>query len=260
MDEHILPAVRANVFEIPTHPRIEYEGLGLKYLHSNVSLMLEVARKHNGVAYGGYVRDVVTRILANNFDSVSTKDVDIWFRDSTSRDSFILEYRSLLRDVIPTTFNHPSEGTNSIVMGLFDTYQSFLIYVDCVVSNVFPVYDLDVNYLTFDVSNGKLTAMSQYNLCDILNNIRNKECVPTSVCMDFLTKELSQSATQEQRGLAMKIRKRVIERFVIGGWSLKHSNGTPFTLSCRCCCPSLASNCKRQPHYEHSLTITKAPK
>lgn len=214
------------------YPRITYEEFGLKYLHSNVFTMLVDAHQYGGVAYGGYVRDIITKVTTNDFSAVSTKDVDIWFKDKEKRNNFVDRALSTGRARMVTNRDRASLGTNSVVLGLFDIWDSFLIYVDCVFSTIFPVYDLDVNHLTFNTSTGKISAMGMYSLPNLLKNISNKVCVPTRTCYSMLTNDCSDFDIECYQMLATKIRRRVMKRFVAEGWTIKDNRGAVLELKC----------------------------
>lgn len=126
-----------------------YEGLGLKYLHTEVVEMLKIAAGYGGEAFGGYVRDVVTKIRCNDFSPTKVKDVDIWFKTEKDRDQFV----TVCNKLIPSEYCNGiarSDGFGVVQHILQDRYGDPLIWVDTVVSSVFPVWDLSVNFLVYD--------------------------------------------------------------------------------------------------------------
>lgn len=153
--------------------RIVY-GDEMKYLHSQVTDVLKIAAGYGGVPFGGYVRDVVTKVIAYDYSSTEVKDLDIWFKTSDKRDSFVYDIQGRL-----TIMN----GLESMNYLLKDESGDALIWIDLVVSNEFPGNDFDVNMLSWDCRTNKIISHSYDSVSNIIKNIRKKRAQITDSYM-----------------------------------------------------------------------------
>lgn len=192
-----------------------YSQEGLKYLFIQVQDLLLVAQKHNGYAYGGYVRDVVTKIVCYDFTKTEVKDVDIWFLKEKDRTNFLAEVKTLMQPIHP---HENSVGCDAEVYLLVDGFGDKLIYVDLVVSPTFPVTDFDVNTLVWNPLTRKIISQGSGSVTEILQNILEKK----AEVENKYEKILFSSDHHSDKANAAK--KRVQRRFLDKGWTLTINN------------------------------------
>lgn len=72
------------------------KGLELKIVLEEINKMLIVAAKHDGWVFGGYVRDVIVPLQKDKIDSISFKNIDLWFKNQINFNNFYLEMRGKL--------------------------------------------------------------------------------------------------------------------------------------------------------------------
>lgn len=186
-----------------------YSEEGLKYLFTNVREVLLIAEKHNGIAFGGYVRVVVTKVANNNFSETEVKDVDIWFKNDRERKDFVEEAKKSgkLQDSGVSCYGSGGFKVQDCLV-LRDFFDTDLIYVDTVVSEKFPVNDFDVNDLIWFPKSDRIDAYTG-DKKQILASIKNKKAELKPAYKTLL----------ESSGEA-GARARVCERFIGKGWML----------------------------------------
>jgi hypothetical protein len=209
-----------------------YEGIGLKYLHSQVLELLKVASRYEGNAYGGYVRDVITKIRYNDFSSTLVKDLDIWFKTETDRDNFISHFNCY--KLVPAGYNDGSEksvcrsdGCGVINYLLKDQYGDNLILVDTVVCPVFPVWDFSVNFLLYDYSRDILRCMGDRELTKTLVDIRNHKAILSKDAEHILTYKRSKQITIRNHNMDISIDGFItrVQKFIKNGWIIESNTG-----------------------------------
>ena len=218
--------------------RATFSDFSLKYLHSQVMDLLKIASKHGGMAYGGYVRDVIVRVQAGDFSEVSVKDVDIWFKSEDNRRGFIEEYirekgRYIFASTNETSQGVTSMGANRIQHALYDNYGDMLLYVDLIVYEVFPVWDLSVNQVMYDYSTNRIVTNFPHNVSTILKNIREKTAVLDQRAVDLLTDSKSKHTVvivSIDNDHIIEVyrdtfRKRIADRFIANGWTIYTETG-----------------------------------
>lgn len=188
-----------------------YSGIELKYLHEFVTNILTIAHGYEGVAFGGYVRDVIPKILAQNFDEVEVKDLDIWFRTEDGRDGFVKAACKYLTKGIKTS-SSAGEGLLVENYGIKDSYGEPLLWTDLVVSETFPVNDFNINMLTWDVVNKCFTTHSTESVPEILAYINKKRAI---ISEKYLA--LVQSNKHSYKC-------RLYMRFLSKGWRIFYKN------------------------------------
>jgi hypothetical protein len=211
-----------------------YEGIGLKYLHSQVLRLLKVASVHGGRAFGGYVRDVITKVKCNDFSKTKVKDLDIWFKTEEERNEFTSNMDgNVLFDTGYSGYigQQSSDGLKVIKYILKDDFGDNLILVDTVVCPVFPVWDLSVNFLLYDYNKNTLNCMGNNGLTNTLSNIRNRKAVLTYDAKKIVDNRENGDVYIQNHKLnvchfAFTHR---LEKFIENGWTIETSDGRTVT-------------------------------
>jgi hypothetical protein len=209
-----------------------YEGIGLKYLHSQVLRLLKTAAIYQGKAYGGYVRDVISRVRCNDFFATKVKDLDIWFKTEKDRNEFISNCNEDI--LVKTGYNESqekvlfsSDGLGVIQYLLKDDFGDNLILVDLVVCPVFPVWDLSVNFILYDYDRDNLISIGYNGLTDTLNNIRKRKAILSYEAENVI--RYKKNTTVSIQGHELKIDpngfSRRIEKFIKNGWLIETKDG-----------------------------------
>ena len=191
-----------------------YADEGLKYLFERVNELLRNASEYNGIVYGGYVRDVVSKVVRYDFSATEVKDVDIWFREERDREQFIDD--ALRRGFIKRNNGGGppnSAGADDVQCYLLvDSFGDTLLWVDLTVSQTHPVNDFDVNFLSWNPIIDKLTSLSYLGVTEILRSIQAKQAE--------LTEDYYYLLFSERSWKAQTARMRVLSRFLTKGWTL----------------------------------------
>lgn len=119
---------------------------------------LVIANKYDGVAFGGYVRDVILPRSEIPNCPVAFKDVDLWFKTRCSANRFVNHIR-VKYDFIEKSEHNAEAGKNGYTFGRTHYHLTHkrepslkIAWFDIVVSEVFPVNDFDVNCLVYSAS------------------------------------------------------------------------------------------------------------
>lgn len=138
---------------------------------------IDVASKHDGRVFGGYVRNVLVPASFNK-KSPGFKDVDLWFKNINDAEAFEFEMGTKLEILKFTDRYNNQEGQ---VVYPFDRQQFMLmdhkksvVIIDVIVSEKMPVNDLDVNQLTYSTTKGWVSynnAPSWTLQCHINNKV-----------------------------------------------------------------------------------------
>jgi len=125
-----------------------YEGNKVRELYNIAMNVLEIADRYNGICYGGFVRDILSRCINEVIvlpDSVIVGDIDIWFKSEKDRDGFVME--------LPKnnfTISNCSDVGDGVTYSLTSLNCECVVSLDLVVSESFPAFDSVVNYLVYD--------------------------------------------------------------------------------------------------------------
>jgi hypothetical protein len=175
---------------------------------------IKIASNYNGKVFGGYLRDVIIPKTIKHMDQCSFKDVDFWFKNSHDSDSFIDQ----ISDIYNFKVQHQSSVDNNLPYK-FNRKQYYLyinnycLLFDIIISELFPVDDFNVNFLTYSYKNDKELIECQSKLFEkdeLINYIYQKQMIilPTYI------KRLLNDKSHINR----------VDRFIHGGWTIKYEN------------------------------------
>ena len=114
-------------------------------------IIFNIASENNGKVFGGYVRDVLIPCEVDPLCNVSFNDIDIWFETELEANIFINDINDNfdLRE-IPKMEIKPGVVHYAFGRQQYHLYQDnkCILWIDVVISDMIPVDDFDVNYLT----------------------------------------------------------------------------------------------------------------
>lgn len=190
--------------------------------------VIEIAFRHNGRVFGGFLRDVMVPRLSDTTCRVSFKDVDLWFTSEQDAERFINEMND--------EFIHKSEYDLELENETkypFKKKQYHYIFqgkcvawFDVIVSESFPVNDLNVNMLSFGRSDNinyiyyafgnkySFKSHSNETISELIQFIENKEAVILEPYQKIL---MSKQYSSGQRAYCRRLEGRFLER----GWKIK---------------------------------------
>ena len=204
----------------------------LKYaVFNDINRMIVLAQKYNGKVFGGYVRDVIAKILlGEEYTSLHFKDVDLWFRKQEDVDAFLKEAGTRLR-FNPTASVEMTKDMYGFLRKqyFFEVNGTCLTWFDIIISEEFPVNDFDVNMLTATVTFNKKKFNWDYNpvsmdksntVVSLLALINKKKAT--------MTKEYQELLVQPR--FKMSRTERVKKRFLKRGWTITNFDGSKFVM------------------------------
>ncbi len=166
----------------------KYSGPGVKYLFDGAQQLLMSANKHGGVAFGEFVRKVITKTLSQNFSEVSVGTLHIMFESEGQIDSFLREGQPLTYVGAKSQRIRCSiKGYEYIQFNLEDKYGDKLIGVQLITKHDFFPFDLDVETLCWNPITRKLYHSSHLSVSSTLDNIRNNTILMSGSLRDILT-------------------------------------------------------------------------
>lgn len=125
-----------------------------------INKCIEVASHSKGKVFGGYVRDVLVPRENKYRGHVTFKDVDLWFTDRKSADTFITSMGHILT-IIPESvvisapqYPFPRTQYNLVI------HNTKIAVIDVIISKDIPVDDFNVNKLAYFYDNGVLQSLS----------------------------------------------------------------------------------------------------
>lgn len=185
-----------------------YSGNSLKHLHSQVRQVIELAGTFGGIPFGGYVKDVVVKVVSYDYSETQVNDLDLWFTSVAGRASFVSD---LTNKLVTTRNRKPSLfGALDVESYLLkDNQGDALIYVDLVVSSTFPGNDFNVNMLSWDCKTEKFDTNSEESVSSVIECIRKKRAVITEDFFERLNKDKC-------------CRVRMYNKFLSKGWRVFH--------------------------------------
>lgn len=119
-------------------------------IYYHTELLIKSAAQNNGVAFGGYVRDIVVplKYLNKTLYRCDFKNLDLWFTSQDDVDKFVKEC-NLTVNIGFGDSHYPIKKKS-----YFTEYNNGKgILVDIVVSDFYPVCDFSVNLLSYDGEN-----------------------------------------------------------------------------------------------------------
>jgi len=120
---------------------------------------------YDGKVFGEYVREVVVPRMKNPTCDVRFNSVDIWFKNETNKNNFINYYPQFKEE---TNFSGNIDITVLKQLYCF-IYRGIPIKFNIVVDIWFPIYDFDVNSLTYSYVND--TAIVESNIPTFENKL-----------------------------------------------------------------------------------------
>ena len=126
-----------------------------EYVLTRVFACLNIAGKHDGRVFGGFVRNVVVPRMQNPNCPVKFKDVDLWFQTQAAADAFVAEMGA--KFVEAHSFNiAPGNPIYKFARKQYHLREDGICvaWIDVIVSDKLPVNDFNVNELTVIYRNG----------------------------------------------------------------------------------------------------------
>lgn len=184
-----------------------------------VDNIIHLANKFEGKVFGGYVRDIILGNKINPIIGEDFKDIDIWFISQEHADYFIdsLKTNYIVKstgfDVEPGTVDY-TFARKQYAIQLTESYD---LWIDVVVSEIFPVDDFDVNCFVY--YNGAISCQNK-NLDEeqVLTNINNKTMV---MLPKYKNKFIDSDHGEVHR---CRIRNRYLDK----GWIIKYDDGMDY--------------------------------
>lgn len=133
----------------------------LKCIHSAVLPILVTAEHYDGYAYGEYVRQVIPKVMLNDFIPCNIKIIRLWFSDEKKKDTFLSVVKGIKRY---------SGGTMSIVDFAGDIVLPLIITTGQFSSTLFFRPDK----VRYHPGTNSLQPTSKISLSTIMNEIRTK--------------------------------------------------------------------------------------
>lgn len=165
-------------------------GFVLESVLTSISECLKVAGKYDGRCFGGYVRNVIVPRDSNPTCPVKFKDVDIWFTNQNSADSFVREMGSSLiqMDKFAIEKNDVGYKFGRKQYHLFK-YGTCVAWIDVIVSDKIPVNDFNVNRLTALYRDGELVfeSFGEESTSTLIGSIVCKQAVILPEYVKILT-------------------------------------------------------------------------
>lgn len=152
------PAKTNGAFSILSKAGLKRENIFLE-----TEGLVRCASKHNGVVFGGYVRDVIvpTTQLGYTLDQVDFKDMDFWFTSKDDANAFIAENNLVLDEQNKPTnevgYYPVDKNTHFLMLGI-----ELYVLCDIMICDFYPVCDFSVNLLSWDGTN--LTVNKPYDI------------------------------------------------------------------------------------------------
>lgn len=183
-----------------------------------INKVLDIAYKHNGKLFGGYLRDVIIPRMKDPSCKVLFKDVDIWFTDEYKACDFIeaiskkYDFKHYPRITIGDDYPFTRQQYHLYKDG------KCLAWFDVVISKEFPVDDFDVNFLSY--YNSSFTSHHKsITVTQLVDNIYRKEMTITEEYYQKVTK-----SSYPDKCKSMHYATRIHNRYLQNGWTIIHND------------------------------------
>jgi hypothetical protein len=145
----------------------------LKCIHTAVLPILVTAEKYDGYAYGEYVRQVIPKVMLNDFSSCDIKILRLWFSEINKRDAFLGVVKGI------TKYSDDS-------MSVVDIAGDIVLTVG-IITGAFPkTLWFAPDALVYYPSTNSLHPMTKMSLTAIMNRIRTKTTTVTKANTDSI--------------------------------------------------------------------------
>jgi len=138
-----------------------YRDAGLKYVYEKAVGLLNIAYDCGGLAYGKFVRKVITKVIVHDFSETEVDCVHIWFKKKKDEQNFLA-----------------ASGLVENCGGLYnytDNFGDILFMVDTRTDDVLDT-KFDVNLLTWNpVSRSFGSGSPDYSVSFLLKKMRKKK-------------------------------------------------------------------------------------
>ena len=136
---------------------------------------IKSAVKYNGLAYGGYVRDIIVPLnqLKTSIHQLDFNNLNLWFQTKENANAFIEENKNTMKLTAIIT-NYLPYKTQYMVY----EESKLIVIIEIVVSNFYPSYDFSVNLLSWNGQELKINNPTNmyYTLDDIIRQILWRCC------------------------------------------------------------------------------------
>ncbi len=149
-------------------------NINIKYISMCASYYINVARKHGGIVFGSYVRDVLCKIKLQDNTDVGLSRMLISFGDNEKLDNFVNEV--IFGRILGSTCHMMGE-IKIYHFSIKDSYEDTVI--DCAglgrrLFDLLTTMEGGINIDMLISSNGGISAWGKYSLTYIENDIKNK--------------------------------------------------------------------------------------
>jgi len=142
---------------------------------------IKILSTFNGKVFGEYVREVAVPRIKNSNCDVIFDCLDIWFTNEIDKNRFLHHIKCFVfvnNDSKSDLEKNIDIRSYNLEQYKYHIYKNIIVRVNIIVSKNFPVYDFDVNDLTYYYSGNNSIINSnllENELNKIIKNIQNKE-------------------------------------------------------------------------------------
>jgi hypothetical protein len=163
--------------------------------------IFNIASKNNGRVFGGYLRDVLIPCEVDPSLKVSFNDIDIWFMTELEAIMFINDINDIndsfnLREIVQMEIK-PKTIHYTFGRQQYHLYQNnkCVLWIDVIISDIIPVDDFDVNYLTCIIEDDIKIFKSfseNYTTEDLISKIKSRR---VSILDSYVLKLINDNAS-----------------------------------------------------------------
>ena len=190
----------------------KFSEICLNFALNHINNIIKTLSSYEGKVFGEYVREVVVPRMKNPACTVVFNSIDIWFKNEINKDNFIED--SFIKNSFIKETNISENIDVKRQQYKYDIYENFPIKFNIVVSLRFPMYDFDVNDLTYFYRNGNPIVeinLLENKLDQIINAITMKEA---TMMKNYFDNMVNHHLTYPERA------KMINELYENRGWSI----------------------------------------